>query len=158
MQGSSSCVCRASRSKTLIGTVRWACGHTCAGRSVAVPTSYAQGWMLSSTEPVLYLGVVSDDIRSAMMYGPSPIEAMIVAVRLRDAIERYNREWHQRSALQDVRQDQDDELLDRRGGSRRKDGVRQSDHNLIDGAARHDQSEDDEHTSELQSLRHLVCR
>src|ERR1017187_6483620 len=109
MQGLSSCACRGSLPKVhSIVTVRWACGHTCAGRSVAVPTSYAQGWMLSSTEPVLYLGVVSDDIRSAMMYGPSPIEAMIVAVRLRDAIERYNREWHQRS-LDYMGHDQDDE-------------------------------------------------
>ena len=77
-----------------------------------MPTSYEPAQMSSSTEPVLYLGVVSDDIRSAMMYGPSPIEAMIVAVRLRDAIERYNREWWERSALQNVRQDQDDQSCD----------------------------------------------
>ena len=74
--------------------------------------------MLSSTEPVLYLGVVSDDIRSAMMYGPSPIEAMIVAVRLRDAIERYNREWWERS-LDYMGHDQDDEReqCDERAGT-----------------------------------------
>jgi len=52
-------------------------------------------------------------------YGVPPLEKMMQVVRLHEAIERYDREWHERESLQDVCSDQDNEReqCDERAGT-----------------------------------------
>lgn len=58
----------------------------------------------------MWLGVLR--VKVEEYYGAPPLEKMLQVLRLREAMDRYDREWHERSALQDVRQDQDDQSGD----------------------------------------------
>ena len=50
---------------------------------------------------------------------PMSMRALVAAIQLRDAMRRYDRQWHERESLQDVRSDQDDEReqCDERAGT-----------------------------------------